>query len=167
MRLAACKTRFMPGLVMFASPRRLLSLAAALLAASFGTPAAAANECRVSVGFHDGANPARREQMVTLVLSVGDVLPGSIARLAFVRNEGPHDVRLVFDGLPPLQLMRGQADPKLGSFATEVALKSVECLPAKTVTPLFMGFDWQAAVPRICHGAQSPVSQPPDRWSKA
>jgi hypothetical protein len=111
------------------------ALAAGLFAGVSGTPVLAANECRVSVGFHEGADAARRERSLRFVISVGDVLPRAIARLSFVRNEGPHDVRLMFDRLPPLQLMRGQAEPKLGNFPTEVGLKSIECLPAITHSP--------------------------------
>ena len=137
------------------------ALAALLFAAALGTPARAANECRVDVVFSEGADAARREHSVVLVISIGDVLPRPIARLNFVRNEGPHDVRLIFDRLPPLQLMRGQAEPKVGSFQTEVGLKSIECLPAKLAHSPFHGIHANAGVPTMGHGSPSPASQPP------
>jgi len=113
-----------------------LCKAVALLALSCGTPALAANECRVSVGFHEGAGTLRRDQVITIVLSVGDVVARPTERLNFVRNDGPHDLRFVFDRLAPLQLTRGQSDPKVGHFPAGIALKSIECLPAKLAAAL-------------------------------
>lgn len=98
-------------------------LAATLLLAG---GARAAGECRYTVRDVGAAAPPR-------LLSVGEIdrrLPAGVQRLT---NHGPHDLRLVFDGAAPRQLPRDASEPAHGTLPPGVALRSVECLPARSV----------------------------------
>ncbi len=88
--------------------------------------AAAANECRYQVEY--GSPPQVHRQ----TLSVGDVDKTVLPRVAVVRNQGLHDLRLRFEGAAPRQLAQGQSEPGSGRFAAPVALRSVECLAMRS-----------------------------------
>lgn len=103
---------------------RLAALALAALLAAGG--ARAAGECRYTLRDGGATQPAR-------LLSVGEIdrrLPAGVLRLT---NHGPHDLRVVFDGAAPRQLPRDTSEPAYGMLPPGVALRSVECLAARSV----------------------------------
>jgi hypothetical protein len=103
----------------------------------FAGAACAAGECRYAVTDRTTLRPEQR------VLSVGEVDRRFVAALAQLHNQGPHDIRATFDGAAPRVLAKAQSEPGEGSFAAAVALRTVECLAAKSVVGL-AGFGGRA-----------------------
>jgi hypothetical protein len=57
--------------------------------------------------------------------------------LESIRNDGTHDVRATFLGMPTRVLMRGQIDPSQGRYASRVKLTRLECLPTRNLNRTF------------------------------
>lgn len=111
---------------------RVCVVGALLAIAAF--PARATDECKVVIS-HFGDGAARRTPMVTTTtLSVGDTTQQTFDWIEFLRNEGPHDVRVTFDGAPPRQLARNESAPPTGRYRDRVLLRRIECLPARSAS---------------------------------
>jgi hypothetical protein len=92
--------------------------------------AAAAVECRWSVESWVADAP----HVSWHQLRVGEVVRPLPLPLQRVRNQGPHDIRLSFDGAAPRVLQRGQSEPAQGSLPPAVRLTQVECLATRAPT---------------------------------
>lgn len=110
---------------------RFLIATAACLSASLACtpPVRAAQECRFSIE----QRVAGQLRTVTRTLSVGEIDRGLRPALFRLVNIGAHDIRVTFDGAPPRQLRRGEFEPAEGRFSSDVVLRSVECLPARSL----------------------------------
>jgi hypothetical protein len=118
-------------------PSWLKNSACAMLPIAFAVNAWAANECRVTI-LHFAGDPARSaRQTTTAVLDAGDVTAPGIDWLESIRNDGTHDVRATFLGMPTRVLMRGQIDPSQGRYASRVKLTRLECLPTRNLNRTF------------------------------
>ncbi|MDO9092677.1 MAG: hypothetical protein Q8R98_19785 [Rubrivivax sp.] len=132
----------------------VLHLLWSLLLASASAAALAAKECRYL------AQHGTPVQTVSRQLSIGEVARPELSRLVLVRNDGPHDIRVTFDGAAPRQLARGQTEPSQGRFSQAVVLRSVECLAARSArSPHTQGSD-AAALPAPLFGPPGPEPGP-------
>lgn len=105
-----------PGLLMLAL---LLALA---VPRAVGAAAAAA-ECTFRV---EGASPEQPRR-----LRVGEISRSRLGPRVRIVNDGPHDVRISFDGLAPRLLAAGQAEPANGRLPPPVVVTAIECLPSR------------------------------------
>lgn len=96
---------------------------AALSLAPGQARAAATPECSYRV--EGAAAPAWRR------LRVGEVDRARFGSRVRVVNDGPHDLRIGFDGLAPRLLSAGQAEPAQGHLPPHVEVTSIECLPSR------------------------------------
>jgi hypothetical protein len=86
----------------------------------------------VTIG-HFGDGAARHTPLATTaVLSVGDVSLQTLDWIDFVRNDGPHDIRITLDRAPPRQLARGETAPASGRFRHRTTLSRIECRPERS-----------------------------------
>jgi hypothetical protein len=92
--------------------------------------AAAIDECTVTYGHHVGRGAARVDYTVTERLAAGESRRLRVPDLNFVRNHGPHDLRVAFAGGAPRRLAKGEIDPPAGYYLQAAALETLTCLPA-------------------------------------
>jgi hypothetical protein len=118
-------------------------------------------ECHVSLDLAGAeGRPGRR---VVHEMRVGEVLQPFAATPLRVRNAGPHDVRLSFDGLPPRVLQRGQTEPDQGVLVRGVHLRRMECLATRAVSFSARQLP-RSGVPLIWYGRRLP---PYPDWAPA
>jgi hypothetical protein len=143
---------------MATSTRPVVAIALAAVLACSPAAAQAANECRVTIS-HFGDGSHRRTPLTTVAtLDVGDVSVQELDWLDYVRNEGPHDVRVSFSGAPGRQMARGQTDPATGRYSGRVKLLRLECLPSRSALQRMQPPQlFQPAVPAV---ATAPLTSP-------
>jgi hypothetical protein len=108
----------------------LLAAVVAVIAAFAAAPAHAVNECKVTLGHHAGSGAARKDSTRDESLDIGQSRSFALDGMNFVRNHGPHDIRITLDGLPPRRLAKGEVDPPVGFYLVPATLRSLQCLPA-------------------------------------
>lgn len=104
------------------------------LCALTAAEAAAVDACTVSYGHHVGRGASRIDYTVVEKLAAGESRRLRVADLNFVRNHGPHGLRVGFAGAVLRQLAKGEVDPPVGYYLQATVLEALTCLPA-TRTP--------------------------------
>lgn len=122
-------------------------------------PHAAASECGYRVE-PPAAGTVR-------LLRVGEVdRPSPAMPASRVVNEGPHDIRISFDGLASRVLQRGQAEPATGRLAAGVRLTAVECLPSRAGAH-WLGPPWPPTAPGAAGSARRLAFHPASRGTRS